>query len=296
MIIIYTFDFKKNASLKSKNNEYMMLVVSIQSALENKIKPTIIIYSGDDEFIRRIILEFGNQINIAYTGIKQYCNRDYFTCAGHARINAINEWVGKDDVLYVDNDTLFSPDALTNLKKKTEPFGYKKEEWNPVKKWIDAIKENDTQKKKLEQLFKNYINLLIINNGVQYYPKCKKSIILAGLVKHTYDYVLKSCGYNYGLDQLVFTKVMYDLKLGNNQLQKNKVVDSVWHAYCVKKKYIDNLKKIDMYSGYLLNDKKLEPYNKLEKLFIESRIKPFEFLIVNIEINTRRIFRMVTGI
>jgi hypothetical protein len=147
MIVIYTFDFKKNAPHESKNEEYMMLVVSIQSALENKPNPKIIIYSGDKEFIKRITSEFGDLIKIIYNKIEKYCNRDYFTCAGHARINAICEWVNLDDVIYTDNDTLFSPNAITNLKKNNEPCGYRKENWNPVNRWINAIKVDDNQKK-----------------------------------------------------------------------------------------------------------------------------------------------------
>jgi len=282
MIVIYTFDFKKNAPYESKNEEYMMLVVSIQSALENKPRPKIIIYSGDKEFIKRITSEFGNLIKIIYTKINDYCDRDYFTCAGHARINAVCDWVGLDDVIYVDNDTLFSPTAITNLKKNNEPCGYRKENWNPVNVWINAIKTDDNQKKKLDYYFKKYLNLLVINNGVQYYPKCKKSIMLAHSVKNDYYYILRKCGYNHGLDQLIFTKVIYDLNLDNNQLQNNSIVTTVWHAYCVKKKYISNLKKIGMYSDYLLNESKNNPYHKLENLYLRTRKKPIIFLCGNI--------------
>ena len=67
MIIIYTFEFKKNAPFLSMNEEYMMLVVSIQSAIESHGKMlSILIYSGDIIFIKRISAEFGNKIQIIF--------------------------------------------------------------------------------------------------------------------------------------------------------------------------------------------------------------------------------------
>jgi hypothetical protein len=75
---------------------------------------------------------------------------------------------------------------------------------------------------------------------------------------------------------------MYDLNLDNNQLQNNSIVNTVWHTYCVKKKYISNLKKLGMYSTYLLKESKNNSYNKLENLYVRTRKEPIIFFCRNI--------------
>ena len=277
MIVIYTFDFKKNAPLISKNEEYMMLVVSIQSALEGRIKPIIYIYSGDIEFINRIKLEFGNDINIKPLVKKLYCNNDHFTCAGHARIDAILELVGTDNLLYVDNDTLFAPDALYNIQKQfSMPCGYRQETYgNTFKNWINAIKTSDTQQKNLEIFCKNNLDKYIINNGVQYYPNNLISIKVANDIYNQYYYVLKNFGYNHGLDQLIFSNVLYNMNIGleHNSFQINHIVNTVWHAYCVKKKYRDNLIQLNLYSEFIIGPNRRNVYYKLENLYLSTREK-----------------------
>lgn len=269
MIVIYTFDFKKKASETSKNEQYMMLVASIQSALENIIiKPKICIYSGDQEFISRIYKEFGTQITIIKNEKKKYCDNDDFTCAGHARINAILDFIDMDDVLYLDNDTLIKPDGLYTLKTKYPlPCGYRKEEWYKLKKWIKEISKSNQQYKCMTAMCKPWSNEDTINNGVQYYPQSYISKTLALNIKHNYQRLLKNCGYTYGLDQVVYTLSLYEMNLHQLQIYNNGITNTVWHAYCVKDKYINNLKKIGLYSETNINIlKRKNVYDKLKFL------------------------------
>ena len=274
MIVIYTFDFKKNASEISKNEQYMMLVASIQSVLDNNIiKPKICVYSGDSEFIKRIYQDFDDQITIVKNERKKYCDNDDFTCAGHARINAILDFIDTDDVLYLDNDTLIQPDGLYILKTQYNlPSGYRKEEYNPLKKWIKIISKSYKQYYCLLSMCQSWINKSTINNGVQYYPRSYISKALALNIKHNYERLLKKCGYTYGLDQVVYTISLYEMNLDQLQIYNNGTTNTVWHAYCFKDQYINNLKKIGLYSETNINIlKRKDVYDKL-KLLNKQRI------------------------
>ena len=275
MIIIYTFEFKKNAPFLSMNEEYMMLVVSIQSAIESHGKMlSILIYSGDIIFIKRISAEFGNKIQIIFVNKQKYCDNEKFTCAGHTRVPVLNDIVGHvdDDILYVDNDTLFKPGGIDILQQHyKKPGGYRLETWNTLENWINMIVTDETQNKQMKSYCARHLTKHICNNGVQYYPKSNyQSVWLAQMTYKHYMNMLK-IGYSHGLDMLAFSFALYDvIQPPLLQFQNLGQIDVVWHSYAVKPFYIKNLKQIDAFSEHTLNHKKNNIYEKLDQLYKSS--------------------------
>ena len=238
MIIIYTFDFKQ--FVPSRENEYMILSVSIQSAIESDPKSIILLYTSDREVTRRIKEDFPS-VQIRFRDKEAYCETKFFTCAGHARIDTIAQVLNefRDNVLYLDNDTLVYPEGLSILNSVKVPMGYMLEDWNTIGNWN---KINPCFGNELRKIYgADITSKQILNNGVQFFPYNEKSVETAKEIKVLYDHLLLTCGYYYGLDMTAFSVVMHDQGFTNKVFFKNKVTSTVWHTYMVKENYIKNL-------------------------------------------------------
>lgn len=219
-----------------------MLGVSIQSVLESDPSVNIMLFTADKEVERRVKHDFP-QVEIRFLSKEAYCDRKNFTCAGHARIQTIFDTLQefKDDVLYVDNDTITYPDGIGKLQKSDKPMGYSQEPWNSVGNWVDnfpCMKQEIAKQTGHAMLLKP-----TINNGVQYFPYNKLSLQLAERVKELYDHLLKTCGYYYGLDMSAYSVALHQLQLADSLCFRKKQTSTVWHAYMVKYNYLQNLKQ-----------------------------------------------------
>jgi hypothetical protein len=241
MIVIYTFDFKIH--VESRNKEYMMLGISIQSVIESDPTATILLYTSEDELRRRIKKDFPT-VEIRFRQKQSYCETKFFTCAGHARIATIHEVLKEkeDDVLYLDNDTIIYPDGIANFVAEKSPMGYASEDWNLIGGWFG---NNDCYRNETSKIYgADMLQKAIINNGVQYFPYTPESLEVAREIEELYKYLLTTCGYYYGLDMAVFSIVMHDHGLAQNLSFKDQVTTTAWHAYLFKYKYLENIKKL----------------------------------------------------
>ena len=268
MIVIYTFDFKQFEA--TRNTEYMMLAVSIQSVLESDSTVTILLYTSDDELRRRIKNDFPS-VQIRYRDKEAYCETKFFTCAGHARIATIKDvlYEFRDDVLYMDNDTVVYPNGINNFKLEKYPMGYAKETWNLIGGWFG---NNECYKIETARLYgEEMLSNAIINNGIQYFPYNSQSLEIAADISDLYKYLLDTCGYYYGLDMAVFSIVMYDHQLQNQLCFKNRVSETAWHTYMHKFKYLENLFKVGVVvdeNGYIHGHEMI--YDKLKRASIHG--------------------------
>lgn len=270
MKIIYTFDFKTDVA--SQDREYMMLGVSIQSALESDPSVNILLFTADKSVKELINADFP-QVEVRYLTKEDFCNLAFFTCAGHARVDAIFNTLREfqDDVLYVDNDTLIYPGGLAKLKKAKTPVGYAIEPFNTNGNWL--IRAPDIKKEVHRMFGHKVLAKPNINNGVQYFPYNDKSLAVAERVMDIYRHLSKVCDYYYGLDMTAFSLAMYEAGLQDKLCFKKRKTDTVWHAYMVKQLYIQNLVDIGVtldHNGQMVNHQNV--FKRLKNVKVTDRL------------------------
>jgi hypothetical protein len=280
MIVIYTFDFRKDDSTSQRNDEYVMLVSSIQSVLDNHFDPLrILVYTGDNSLKEKILREFP-MVEIMVTQKYDYCDASNFTCAGHERMNALKSHVNTDDLLYLDNDTMVDPSGLSALVHTHRPMGYMKEDWQTIDQWIKICVKKPEDQESASALASDLVghwclDQHICNNGAQFYPKnsyLSREII--DLTNIFYDRFCDTVGYSYGFDQLAFTLALYRLDHGVPcMMMTDGYTSTVWHAYRFKNLYKKNLKKIGIIvgvNGIVGEDRSSNVFMKLQRLYLEE--------------------------
>ena len=273
MIVIYTFDFKTGTTTKDKVNNFRMLIVSIQSVIDcqyvdNNPPPTIRVYTNDLLVKEKIMDHFKGGVDIIQLDNKEeVCDKSFFSCAGHSRIDKLFELSSRDDLLYMDNDTICHPEFIKNLKNFIKPTLYKIEEWHNLSDWCKTHHHNEM----LYDYIKNtYLansdrKVNVINNGVVYLPYGDLSKMWIKKVREVYKDLVYSNGYSYGMDQTSMSLVSFRMNI--NSFCSKKKIDTVVHYYCEKQKYnilFDN-HGIIMSDNFTMNHKHTNIYNILCK-------------------------------
>jgi len=273
MIVIYTFDFKKGTSISEMKFQYIMLVISIQSILDCKKGHDVCIkiYTNDKDVERYITRQFDKSIDIIISGEKsRICDNGWFTCAGHKRIDALTEFHKIDDVLYVDNDTIFHPNFFKHIKSYKHPTLYMKESWNNLALWCYRHHKTASLFNYIEGNYlsnSRYIDALlpVLNNGVIYLPKTRESELWIKGVSGTYNDLVKNCGYSYGLDQTSMAITNHLLNVHSVFCVNEKMNETVYHFCYNKGEYRQKISDsgMEILDNFTTNSDFVMVYNKI---------------------------------
>lgn len=253
MIFLYTFDFKKETLLEEKMFQFLMLLISMQSAFdcETSVKVRVILYTNDIMVKTYTANHFQNDVEILFGNNKNdFCDTSWFSCAGHSRIELLNELVGSDDIVYMDNDTICHPEFINNIKNIKRPTLYRIEGWHNLEQWCLRHHKKPDLYEYIEKVYisKYSINkkINVINNGVVYLPRCGESKLWIKTVVDVYSDLVKNVGYSYGLDQTSMSLACYLMNCFNVFFYNGSTNETVWHTYCVKNKYRKRIENSDI--------------------------------------------------
>lgn len=264
MIVIFTFDFKNDRNRENKKNEYLMLVLSIQSLLDcNEDGVRVLVYTNDKLVKRNILLDFGGEVDIVWgSGKNEICDTSWFSCAGHGRLSLMKQYIEEDDVLYMDNDTVAHPDIFNQLKKINTPTMYRYEPWHGMKGWCKLHHKSHELYDYIEStgMIKTSKPPMVYNNGVVYLPKNKISKYYIKYANDIYNELKEKVGYSYGLDQTSMSLAFHNMNLYSFFFVNGTTNNTVWHVYIVKHRYRDNINNSifyitdDMRMGFRFGD------------------------------------------
>ena len=273
MIIVYTFDFKKNTKLDDRKHQFMMLLLSIQSVIDTKRGMRIVVYTNDNLVKKKLHTNFGEEIEIILGDSKtSVCDTSWFTCAGHSRLDLLLKFVAErhgGGVLYMDYDTIVHPELFDNIGKFKRPTLYRVETWHDLKMWTflhtKSVELYHYIDKTILPRYNYKADLDVINNGVIYLPPTRESEDWIKLANDIYRELMTNVGYSYGLDQTSMSIVCHIMKTTDMFFTNGSTNKTIWHAYCVKEKYRETIERsiIKLDDNFEFINRYVDVYNLL---------------------------------